>query len=528
MSRSTGTHDLKALVLSWRPVIAIETVEEERLVSLLRVVAAQTERPLFEWSVTKGLTRSRELILDDTGPFRFKDPQVGAPGRTSDAAPVPGSTDPLTMLKQLEDMTAHAIYLLKDFSGHLEHVKVARQFREIAHLFAKRGSTIILVDATISLPREIDAEAIRYDLSLPDSDELIDVINDVLRSVQGADSPLKKNAPPIDILLSEEQRLALLRALQGLTVTQARQVVAEAVLDDRKLTPSDIQTVLKRKVQIIREDGLLEYYPVEDNQSELGGFGKLKAWLTRAQIGFSSEAQALNLKPPRGILLVGVPGCGKSLAARIIARQWLLPLLKLDAGRLYDKYIGESEKNLRKAIAVAESLAPIVLWIDEIEKGIVSAGSGDADAGLSRRLFGTFLTWLQEKRQEVFVVATANDLSAMPPELLRKGRFDEIFFVDLPNAAERFAILEIHLRLRKQDPTRFGLDSLVSASEGYSGAELEQAVVAALYEALHQKQSLNTDLLLDELRRTHPLSVTRREAVEELRRMAQGRFINVQ
>lgn len=227
-------------------------------------------------------------------------------------------------------------------------------------------------------------------------------------------------------------------------------------------------------------------------------------------------------------MLVGVPGCGKSLAAKAIAREWQLPLLKLDAGRLFDKFIGESEKNFRKAIDMAESLAPIVLWIDEIEKAMAAGGgSGDADAGLSRRLFGAFLTWLQEKKQEVFVVATANNLTALPPELLRKGRFDEIFFVDLPDQGEREAIWKIHLGLRKQETTHFDLATIVNASEGFSGSEIEQAVVAGLYRALHQKMPLTTDLLMEELTHTVPLSVTRREDIAQLRTMAQGRFVNV-
>ena len=260
----------------------------------------------------------------------------------------------------------------------------------------------------------------------------------------------------------------------------------------------------------------------------LGGFASLKSWLERAKVGFTAEAKALNLSPPRGLMLVGVPGCGKSLAAKAIAREWQLPLLKLDAGRLFDKFVGESEKNFRKAIEMAESLSPLVLWIDEIEKAMVAdGGSGDADAGLSRRLFGAFLTWLQEKKQEVFVAATANNLRSLPPELLRKGRFDEIFFVDLPDQAEREAIWKIHLKLRKQDTTHFDLITIVTASDGFSGSEIEQAVVAALYRALHLKIPLTTDLLVKELADTVPLSVTRREDIDQLRAMAQGRFVNV-
>lgn len=245
-------------------------------------------------------------------------------------------------------------------------------------------------------------------------------------------------------------------------------------------------------------------------------------------MGFTAEAKALNLSPPHGIMLVGIPGCGKSLAAKAVARSWQLPLLKLDAGRLFDKFIGESEKNFRRAIEMAESLSPIVLWIDEIEKAMAGGRrGGEADAGLSRRLFGAFLTWLQEKKQEVFVIATANDLSSLPPELLRKGRFDEIFFVDLPDDEERKAIWEIHLRLRTQDVTRFDLTKLASASDGFSGSEIEQIVVASLYHALYRRIPLTTDLVIEELTRTVPLSITRREDIDELRRTAQGRFVSV-
>ena len=318
----------------------------------------------------------------------------------------------------------------------------------------------------------------------------------------------------------------LLRALSGLTLNQARQALAYAVLEDGRLAPDDIQRIIDRKAQLIHDGGLVEYFPLEENRFEIGGFATLKAWLDRAKVGFGAEARALNLTPPRGMLLVGVQGCGKSLAAKFVARHWRMPLLKLDAGRLYDKYIGESEKNFHRATALAESMAPAVLWIDEIEKGFV-AGGAEADGGVSQRLLASFLTWLQERKADVFVVATANDLDALPPELLRKGRFDEVFFVDLPDAAEREAIFRIHLRLRKQDPERVDLQRVVEASVGFSGAEIEQAVIGALYRALHAKRPLDTALVVEELGATRPLSVTRREEVERLRTMAQGRFVPV-
>ena len=242
------------------------------------------------------------------------------------------------------------------------------------------------------------------------------------------------------------------------------------------------------------------------------------------RVGFTPQARQYNLPAPKGILIVGIQSCGKSLAAKTIARQWQLPLLKLDAGRLYDKYVGESDKNCRRAVTLAETMAPCILWIDEIEKSMGQT-SGEADGGLSRRLFGSFLTWLQEKSQEIFVVATANDPSAIPPELLRKGRFDEIFFVDLPEVDERRDILEIHLGRRQQGTTAFNLDELVMATDGFSGADIEQAVITAHYRALYENRSPDTALLLGEIKRTVPLSVSRREDIQRLRTLARERFV---
>ncbi|MGH7254740.1 MAG: AAA family ATPase [Nitrospirales bacterium] len=495
ISHPSAVHELKTLVLSFHPVIAIETTEEDRLAPILERVAGDLQLLYFEWSITKGLVRP---------------PQP---------SPVARTFEPLVLLKHLEGLTAQGLFLLKDFARYFEDPKVTRQFREVTQAFAATRSTLVLTGATLSLPKEVEVEAARFHLAWPSREELLQVTTSVLRSLNTARKTTAR--------LLEEDQDELVRALQGLTLNQARQVVAGAMLDDGKLTREDIRRLLKRKAKLLTDGGLLEYYPVEDNRFELGGFGNLHAWLQRARLGFTAEAQALNLTPPRGILLVGVPGCGKSLSAKVIAREWRLPLLKLDMGRLYDKYIGETEKNLRQAIALAESMAPAVLWMDEIEKGLVAKGNSEADAGVSRRLFGTFLTWLQEKRKDVFVVATANDLSSLPPELLRKGRFDEVFFVDLPDSREREAILRIHLGLRKQDPEKLDLARLVEATDGFSGAEIEQAVIAALYRALHQKQPLGSEHLLAEIRQTVPLSVSRREEIAALREFARDRFVPV-
>ncbi len=496
MSLATTVHDLKTLVLSYHPVVVIETVEEERVRHLVGATAAGLGLPLFEWSVTRGLRRA------------------GAPP----GGAIAGTADPLGALRHLSTLTIEAIVVLADFSPHLAEPAVERAFRELAERYARTRSTMVLTGADVVLPSRLAPLVVHLPFSLPGEDELRGVVEEVLRTTRAR--------RPVVVELGPDERAALLRALAGLTLNQARQALAYAVLEDGRLSAGDLDEILARKAAFIRDGGLLEYLPPDANRFEVGGFARLKAWLDRARVGFSPEARAVNLAPPRGILLVGVQGCGKSLAAKFVARVWRLPLVKLDAGRLYDKYLGESEKNLRRATTLVESMAPAVLWIDEIEKGF-AAGGADADGGVSQRLLGTFLTWLQERRAPVFVVATANDLDRLPPELLRKGRFDEVFFVDLPDAAEREAIFRIHLALRKQDARTLDLARVVAASEGFSGAEIEQVVVGALYRALHGKRPLDTSLLLAELQATVPLAVTRRADIERLRARAAGRFVPV-
>lgn len=493
MAPVTTVHDLKTLVLSFHSVIAMETVEEERAAQLLKTVSAELGLTLYSWSITQGLVR-------------HETPQ----------ATIPRTHQPMGLLQHLATLDK-GIFLLKDLHPHLKDPTVIRQFREVSQRFGNAHAAMVLTGPSLDLPPEIDADSVFYQLQMPSRDELYEVLQAVVRSLNTQQN--------ISIDLEAADLGAVLQALQGLTLNQARQVIASAALNDNSLSKDDLADIQARKVQFLQEGGLLEYFPAEDNANEIGGFDVLKAWLERARLGFSSQAQSLNLSPPKGVMIVGVQGCGKSLAAKVIARRWQLPLLKLEAGRLYDKYVGESEKNFRKATQMAESMAPAVLWIDEIEKGF--SQSPNLDSGTSRRLFGSFLTWLQEKKADVFVIATANDLSQLPPELMRKGRFDEIFFVDLPNDSARTVIFEIHLGRRKQDPQHFDLPLLVELTQGFSGAEIEQAVVAGLYRALHLDMPLNTALLQAEIKATVPLSVSRREEVGALRQMAKDRFVAV-
>lgn len=502
-------HQLQTLLLSYHPIIVIETVEEERVQALLKEAVQQMKIALFEWSITRGLFRSQGA--DN----RWTD--ECAPAGTQKPAALERTCDPADMLEHLQDIPLRGVFWLKDFGKHLGDPVVARQFREIAQLFSQNRSALVVSGSDISMSPEIAHDVVYFDLKLPGRDELQQVVTEVVRSLAA------KNRIQVQIQAQEMQ--SLVSALRGMTLKQARQVVAYAALEDGKLTAHDIERILQRKAQIIREENILEYLPTGENTPQLGGFTGLKHWLERARVGFSPQAQALNLTPPKGILIVGIQGCGKSMAAKAIAYDWKLPLLKLDAGRLYDKYVGESEKNFRQVTKLAESMAPCVLWIDEIEKSLGMCEGGE-DSGLSRRLFGSFLTWMQEKSQEVFVIATANDISKIPPELLRKGRFDEIFYVDLPDAVDRAAILKIHLTQRRQNPQDFDLPDLIAATDGYSGAEIEQAVITALYNALYLKKPLETELLLTAIRSTVPLSVSRREDLEVLRAIAKERFVS--
>ena len=495
MSRRTSVQDLRQLILSFNSLIAIETVEEERVETILRDVASSLHQPLYTWSITSGLRRGY-------GPS------------------IEGTTDATLLLRFIiEEGSDEAIYYLKDLAPHLGNAAVVRNLRELATRLTSTRAAIVLTGDPLDLPRDLDSLAVRFRLPMPDESELLALIRTVV------DSLGERQHVHVELTRDDTQRLV--RALSGLTLGQARRVIAEAIIADGMLTAADIARVARSKGEIIRQSGILEFYPTEQNTFELGGFKRLKQWLDQARFGFLPEAKAMNLSPPKGVLLVGVQGCGKSLAAKFIARQWQLPLLKLDAGMLYDKYVGETEKRFRKAVALAESMAPVILWIDEIEKAFGTATSNDSDGGLSLRLFGSLLTWLQDKSTGVFVVGAANDLMRLPPELLRKGRFDEIFFVDLPDATERKQIFSIHLGSRKQEIDRFDLETLAAASEGFSGAEIEQCVISALYRSLQDREALSTKTILHAIEATVPLSVTRREDVERLRRDAVGRFTPV-
>ncbi len=487
--------EMALLIQSFHALVTIETPEEDRVRTLLRAAGVELYLPLHEWSVTRGLRNSAR-------------PEG-----------IAGSEDPNKLMDLLLAESGSGIYLLLDFTRHLDDAKICRKFREVIQAFHTRQSTVVLCGDPLVIPAELQHLVTPMDLPLPSVADLTAVVKRTVASIA--------STTKISVELDKAGQEQFVRHLSGLTLTQARQAAAYAVLENHRLDPDDLREVLRRKARLLAGQTAIDFIPVEANHSELGGFASLKAWLQRAQHGFTPQARALGLSAPRGVMIAGVQGCGKSLAARAIAREWQLPLLKFDASRLYDKFIGESERNFRRALASAEAMAPAILWIDEIEKVMGTSRSSESDGGLARRIFGGFLTWLQERRSEVFVVATANDLSQLPPEFLRKGRFDEIFFVDLPDLIEREQILCIHLARRKQDPRQFALADLAAATAGYSGAEIEQAIISGLYRSLQTQSPLDTPMLAAEIRQLIPLSVSRREDVESIRALAADRFVRV-
>jgi hypothetical protein len=408
------------------------------------------------------------------------------------------------------------MYVMLDLAGHLKDERTLRTMREALQKVDAFGGNLVLLDPHEDLPPAVGAIATRFEVSFPDAQELEGIVRQTVRRV--------KEDRNIEVSLTKDELDAIVRNLGGLDRRQAKQVILDVICDDARFDASDIPRILGRKRKAVGS-GPLEYVEAPVSLDEIGGLRALKDWLGARQNSLTEQAAEFGLAPPRGVLMLGVQGAGKSLSAKAVATAWQRPLLRLDAGNLYDRYIGESEKRLRDALHQAERMAPVVVWIDEIEKGFASAASHSSDGGLSKRMFGTLLTWMQEHTAPVFLVATANDISALPPELMRKGRFDEIFFVDLPGLEARHAILSVHLKKRKRDPKKFDLDTLAEASEGYSGAEIEQAIVGSLHQAYEKKKELTTEHIRAALKASPPLSVTMAERITELRQWAHGRCV---
>lgn len=553
-----GLDRLKVLINSSTPIVVMETSEEMHAVNLVRTACSELNMATFEWSIADGLVRSgsnapaeaqkpnlQARIDQATGwtrvnagtlaqPHTVLSPGGGEADRLTRAvmssmgseaanAAASGSIyntrEPVQALANMESMTVEAVFILKDFHRHMDDPVVVRRLRDVGQKFSANRRTVILTAPELTVPAELATLVEYFDLPLPDRDRLHEIIKETFTRLSKTYS-LKRQ---LDVAGVD----AMSANLRGLTEEEAERAISQALVTRYALCPETVTDVLEAKKQLLRHSGMLEFVEASDNMAAVGGLENLKHWLGQRRGAWEDSAREFGLEPPRGMIILGVQGCGKSLCARAVAGEWKLPLVKFDTSAVYDKYIGETEKRIRKVFQVAEGLAPCVLWIDELEKVFAGSGpdSASADAGVSSRLLASFLSWMQDRKSAVFVAATCNNVTVLPPELIRKGRFDELFFVDLPNRTERKQIFSIQLAKRKRNAAEFDLDKVATAAKGYSGAEIDAAVQGAMYAAYSEKKALSTQHLLNAIAQTVPLSTTRAEEIAALREWARTRAV---
>lgn len=486
--------ELETLLRSRIALLVMQTRDEQHALALLKRLsvrlATPIHTPVFQWTITDGL---RRLDIDLGGAQRH-------------------NAEPGEVLKSIRATEVAGVYVLLDFHPYLAEPTHVRLIKDICQGYERTARTIVFVSHELALPPELEHFAAHFNLRFPSREERLQIVEAVARDwTHSNGSRVKTDRHALDLLVDN---------LAGLSVSDTERLARKAVFNDGAISMSDVAAVTAAKYELLNRGGALVFEHDTAAFADLGGMAKMKAWLQTRRAAFNGGAA--NLDPPKGVLLLGVQGCGKSLAARVAAGVYGVPLLRLDFGALYNKYHGESERNLRESLQTAEVMAPCVLWIDEIEKGLAS---GDGDSGTSKRVLGSFLNWLAEKKAPVFVVATANDIAALPPELIRKGRFDEIFFVDLPSVETRADILRIHSRKRRIALDEQRLAMLAQASEGFSGAELEQAVVSAAYACATRSEQISASQILAEMRATRPLSIVMAERVQELREWAAERTV---
>ena len=507
MSGREFARDFSNLINAGFPYIYIPSYEEERITALIRQTVrspelVKVERKVYEWTQTNGLVGEEEKVRNTTAPAQLID--------------------------HIARADENAIYIFKDFHiyfgadrhSHPDYA-VIRKLRDIIPELKSSRKTIVFIAPKLVIPCDMEKEISVLDFALPNEEELEEVLDS-----------LAANLNPQSIKLDADQKKALVRSALGLTLQEAENAFCRAIVRQKGLDVSAIAVIHEEKNQVVKKTGVLEFVKSGLSMEDIGGLDNMKNWLLRRNNSWSEKARKYNLPAPKGVLITGVPGCGKSLTAKAMSAIWGLPLLKLDMGKIFGGLVGSSEENMRKAIATAEAVSPSILWVDEIEKGLSGLRSG-GDSGTSARVFGTFLTWMQEKTAPVFVVATANDISALPPELLRKGRFDEIFFVDLPTQKEREKIFELHIRKRTENAQvahEITLDpalcrELAELSQGYVGAEIEQITVSAMYEAFYAERGLRKEDIIKCIKETVPLSITQKEQIRNLREWAKERAV---
>lgn len=499
--------DFANLVNAGFPYIYIPSYEEERITNTIKIVISDNEliksdRKLYVWTQTDGLVSDETKIRDTSSPINAVE----------------------SVAKSNED----AIYIFKDFHIYFggdrnsrPDYSVIRKLRDIIPSLKSSRKTIVFISSKLVIPCDMEKEISILDFDLPNAEEIQSLLEELISGLNTE-----------NVHLTNDDKILLSRSALGLTMQEAENAFCRAIVKLKGLDINAISIIHEEKNQVVKKTGVLEFVKSDLNIDDIGGLENLKKWLIRRNNSWSERAQAYNLPAPKGVLITGVPGCGKSLTAKAMSAIWGLPLLKLDMGKIFGGIVGSSEENMRKAIATAEAVSPSILWVDEIEKGFSGLKSG-GDSGTSARVFGTFLTWMQEKTDPVFVIATANDISSLPPELLRKGRFDEIFFVDLPTTKEREKIFKVHINKRiKSSSVQHEITTddsvcreLADLSAGYVGAEIEQIVISAMYEAFYANRGLRKEDIIKAIKETVPLSSTQREQILELRAWAKERAV---
>ncbi|PSO52713.1 MAG: AAA family ATPase [Cyanobacteria bacterium QH_8_48_120] len=484
--------ELSTLIQAQYPLIYLVTPEEDRAEQAIERIAEMKaqQRRIYVWTVTHGIV------------------EYGQPRNVTQH----NTVSPEAAIEWVVRQREPGIYIFKDLHPFIDSPATTRWLRDAIASFKGMDKCIILMSPMQQIPTELEKEVAVLDYPLPNLSELNQVLSKQLEKTNNS-------------RLSTEVREKLLKAALGLTRDEAEKVYRKTYVQAGRFTEAEVDVIHSEKKQLIRRSGILDYLEEDDTIDALGGLEELKRWLRQRSGAFSERAREYGLPQPQGVLVLGVPGCGKSFLAKTTSRLWGLPLLRLDMGRVYDgSMVGRSEANLRNALKTAESISPVILFIDELDKAFSGGtGSADSDGGTSGRIFGSFLTWMQEKTSPVFVMATANRVERLPGEFLRKGRFDEIFFVDLPNTEERRDIFNIHLGRRRSDISRFDLDQLAKVSEGFSGAEIEQAIIAAMYEAFAQDREFTQLDIIAAIKATLPLSSTMTEQVTALREWARQR-----
>ena len=489
-------HDLELIMRSRTPIIVIESQDEARVLEMLQSIAishtTDAYSPLFRWTITDGLQRI-DISLE----------------------PQALNSAPTDVLKHIRAVSKPATYVLLDFHPFLGDPVHVRLLKDICIQYRNVPRQIVLISHQVEVPSELESYCARFGMHLPSEEERMRIVKHTINEYG-------KSHPGARVQVDPKAHQLLIQNLAGLTYGDTERVARNAIYVDGAITKSDLPGVMQAKYELLNKGGALHFEYDTARFNDVGGLARLKKWLAQRRPVFRAESSAAHLDAPKGILLLGIQGCGKSLAAKATAGVFGVPLLRLDFGAIYDKYHGETERKLRDSLNTADVMAPCVLWIDEIEKGIAGRGG---ETGTTQRVLGSFLTWMAERKSQVFVVATANDITTLPPELVRKGRFDEIFFVDLPNADVRASILSIHLVNRKQALANFDIPGLADAMQGFSGAEIEQAIVSALYAAHAKGQPLATEHIREEIGLTRPLSVVMHEKIALMRDWAANRTV---